>query len=201
MKNTNKPQWLLDAEKDINEFHETKPAKFSKKQLSSINNLDNVDREKLVKVLKDSGKLDKWRQSGASAGGKVNGKKNVESGHLKSIASAGGKAAGNLTKQNGTGIFSQTAEERSINSKKGSVARLKNMLITKNKKQQIFLDLLPEIGITRDIAEDAVVVVGYAKRQASRFCEELLEIDNLVIHVDGKSRGRTNWKLTTYKKK
>lgn len=37
MKNTNKPQWLIDAEKDINEFHETKHGKMTEKDFAKYN--------------------------------------------------------------------------------------------------------------------------------------------------------------------
>lgn len=176
--------------------------KLNHKALSSIENLKNVDRDKLVKSLKESGKLEKWRMSGASKGGKVSGKQSVESGQLQSIASAGGKATAKIAEENGYGFYGITAEEKTINAKKGATATAEKKRLIALEKGMQFVDLLPSNNITQKEIEDASVAIGYSKRQASRLAERHLLIDNHVVWEKGtQSAGKTNWKLTTYKKK
>ena len=100
MKNTNKPQWLIDAERDINEFHETKHGKMSQRQINYSESSRNktifndinknfehqsnasLSRDANERLIQFSKIKTKEHQSKA---GKVAGNKNVESGHWANI--------------------------------------------------------------------------------------------------------------------
>ena len=91
MKNTNKPQWLLDAEKDINEVHETNYGKLTDKEFKlkerqsnagksggtslSLSGKNNATHEGRLKAMS---KMTKEQRSNG-------GKKNVETGHLANV--------------------------------------------------------------------------------------------------------------------
>jgi hypothetical protein len=119
MENTNKPQWLIDAEKDIQEFEDSKYGKMDNKEFlysqrqsnaASVSGKNNVKNgifgtkdSKANKALKESGWYESERNKKiCSENGKkigpIQGRKNVESGHWKNIVtfesrSKGGKKA------------------------------------------------------------------------------------------------------------
>ena len=69
MKNTNKEQWLIDAENEINNFENSKYGKMSEKEFrGSERGNENVESGHLAKISK--------------LGGKVVGDSHVESGHI-----------------------------------------------------------------------------------------------------------------------
>ena len=98
--------------------------------------IDNGDR--LRAMQKEASKL------GGKVGGKVSGRMNVESGHLQSIASKGGKAntkeqlsakgkiGGPKTKELGFGIHGLTDEQRKINASKGGKNNSREEMSRKN---------------------------------------------------------------------
>jgi hypothetical protein len=104
MKNTNKPQWLLDAEKDINEFHETKYGKMSESNYNrGASRRDNIEgQKKAAQAAKISREDSGYYQSekhinaakkGGAATGSIIGKKHVETGFIKVLQKIGTKAS------------------------------------------------------------------------------------------------------------
>jgi hypothetical protein len=182
MKDTNKPQWLIDAENEIKNFEESNYGKltdkeFKRKEAASFAASCVSKENKSIK-------------------GKKGGLKHVESGHLKSISRL------------------WNSEEAGINGKKGGsknvetgwIKEFQNIgveaaaIAAKAKKQSKypeFLALLPNNDITYKMAEEATILIGYAKRQTGRLIDENLELQN---EIKDKS-GRTRWSICTYKKK
>jgi len=136
------------------------------------------------------------RSASAKNGGYVTGKKHVESGHLKRIstpwtpeeATEAGKKGGAKNVESGWAKESQI-----IRSKAGAKVAIEK----KESKYPEFLALLPETGITKTMAKQAAVDIGYAERQWDRLLKACCKIENQVF----LKNGRTNWELSTWKKK
>lgn len=124
--NKNKPQWLIDAEKAMQEFKETKYANMSDGKLAQINALHNwkkhnkdlvneyrkkateartsnkqlqsnsgkIGGSNTAKKRKEEGYFEskEWKEN-QSKGGKIQGSKNVESGHWAKVSKKGVKAS------------------------------------------------------------------------------------------------------------
>jgi hypothetical protein len=97
----NKPQWLIDAEAEINKFEQTKYGKYTDGQLSKSIAGSWAGRKNV-----ESGHLDRISTFESRSNG---GKTNVESGHLDRIrtsevcakgGSIGGKTSGKIWMQN-----------------------------------------------------------------------------------------------------
>lgn len=182
MENTNKPQWLIDAEIDINEFHETKHGKltdkeFKRKEASSFA-ASCVSKENRIK------------------NGKKSGVKNVESGHLKSITKLWNPEEAGINGKKGGAKNVETGwikEFQNIGTQAATVKRVAK----KESKYPEFLALLPENNITYKMAEEATISIGYAKRQTGRLIDENLELQKII---KDKSE-RIRWSVCLYKKK
>ena len=118
MENTNKPQWLIDAENEIKNFENSKYGKMSQKeftksevgkhigeiakksgQLDAVRNPSIGGKAaKLVNAQSKAGlaaKLVNAQSKAGKVGGKIGGKKHVESGHLDNIRKDAIKASVN----------------------------------------------------------------------------------------------------------
>ena len=93
-----------DIQKLIDDSKDKGYSKLSDKQLSQFEDF-------VKKGAKASVKSSKFLEV-RSKGGKVIGKRNVESGHLKSIASLGGKAGAESQMKNGLGIHTDKETRR-----------------------------------------------------------------------------------------
>lgn len=101
MKDTNKPQWLIDAENDIKAFEETKYGKMTSRQFINSENARNVINKKAggIATGKKSKELQKITGQFASIktkehqtnAAKKAGAKNVESGSWKKTQEAAHK--------------------------------------------------------------------------------------------------------------
>ena len=80
----NKPQWLIDAENQINQFAESKIGKMSQEEFKFFEKQANAGRAGGISAVK-SGQLIEAARAGGSKQGPIQGKANVESGHLASI--------------------------------------------------------------------------------------------------------------------
>lgn len=108
----NKPQWLIDAENEINNFEQTKFGKMTDKEFRLSERQSNAGKSggsKLISLGKNNATvegrlkgLEIGRSKGASSKG---GKKNVESGHLAKVrnpskaGSAASKSENSVNKQ------------------------------------------------------------------------------------------------------
>jgi hypothetical protein len=129
--------------------------------------------------------------------GKKSGAKNVESGHIYTLndyprdenqRSEAGKKGGAKNVESGW-----INEAQVIRSKAGAKVAIEK----KESKYPEFLALIPETGITKTMAKQATVDIGYAERQWDRLLKACCEIENQVF----LKNGRTNWELSTWKKK
>jgi hypothetical protein len=128
MENTNKPQWLIDAEKDIQEFEESKYGKMKQSQLDSSSNIINRNKSEEARLKSsETGKVQ----------GKLNGGKafkkmwNENPDQFKESSIKGGITQGNINKEEKKGIFGQTKEQWSVNAS----IRSKNFWKTSSKEK------------------------------------------------------------------
>lgn len=89
MKQNKKPQWLIDAENAINEFENSKFGKLSDKEFRFSEKQSNSGKNAGLKA-KKSGQFKSFAIAGGKVVGLVQGRKNVESGHLDSITPKSG---------------------------------------------------------------------------------------------------------------
>lgn len=80
----NKPQWLLDAEAEIQKFEQTEWGKLTEKEFRRKEASSNVGKM-YGTINVENGHLKKIAKKGGHVQGKVQGRKNVESGHLDRI--------------------------------------------------------------------------------------------------------------------
>jgi hypothetical protein len=132
MENT-KPQWLIDAEKEIDEFHQTEIGNLSDKEFRKkeakvnaailshayagdriVNNLQEAnERNGHLERLHNDPDFKKWASRGGKKGGLKSGKIAVESGQLKRVAFIGGKIQSNTLH-----VFSDGAIIKNANAKR-----------------------------------------------------------------------------------
>jgi hypothetical protein len=95
MENTNKPQWLIDAENEIKNFEESKYGKMTEKEFNLKDQF-----EYFTKLGRNKYKNDPRSKENAKAMGSIQGKKNIESGHMQRMRDkndgTGGKNSGNI---------------------------------------------------------------------------------------------------------
>ena len=89
MENQNKPDWLIKAEEEMAKFANTKVGKMSQKEFEFHERQSNAGKVAGNKA-KDSGQFKQFAIEGGKATGSIQGKKNVESGHLASITAVKG---------------------------------------------------------------------------------------------------------------
>ena len=137
------------------------------------------------------------QQIGAILGGEITGQKHVESGHIYTLnytnrrpgqRSEAAKKAGDKNVETGW-----INEFQKIGTDAAAEANTNKRL----SKHPEFLALLPDTGITKQMAKNAAVDIGYAERQWDRLLTNTCEIENQVF----LKNGRTNWELSTWKKK
>jgi hypothetical protein len=107
-----------DIQKLIDDSKDKKYSKLSDKQLSQFDDFVKKGANASIK----SSKFLEVR----SKGGKIQGKRNVKSGHLKSIASLGGKAGAKTQIEKGLGIHTDK-ETRKEWSRLGGLAVIDNL--------------------------------------------------------------------------
>ena len=164
----NKPQWLIDAEKDIAKFEDSKYGKMSDSEVNqyirnakggSISGTNNVDNKvfgtadsKAQKALNESGWYGSEKQIassklGGSIGGKISGKMNAESGHLDKIANHKTRSKG------GKNSYQKHVESGWIHEyrKLGTEASVKSRKKKKFETRKVVFDMLPKQFIGKDL--------------------------------------------------
>ena len=116
--------------KDIikQELKKVSESKFANKTDKQLSQFDEFVKKGAEASVKSPIKI-KQRSDLAKVYGKILGKNNVESGHLKSIASSGGKIGGKVQFENGLGIHNpdKALEYRIL----GGLAQVKNLNLDK----------------------------------------------------------------------
>jgi hypothetical protein len=111
----NKPQWLLDAEAEIQKFEQTEWGKLTQKEFTRKQASHEAGKTQGQKNV-ESGELQKRSKLGGQIGGKISGRNNVLNGHLNSILnyelrSKGGKVSGRKAAESGQ---INKAQEKSV---------------------------------------------------------------------------------------